>query len=125
MAASAPLNGVQRGESLTFGGQAIVAPNGVPTDWILRDDDVRELYEEALASAEDTGSGYRRVRPEHWIAMKLYAGREKDQDAIVELARLESFTDEIADRAKAVVRNHLGGQFAVEDLESLLSEARL
>lgn len=117
--------GVEKGDPLIFGGEFIVAPNGVPTDWILRADDVRELYEEALAQAEETGDGYRRVRPEHWVAMKLFAGREKDEDDIVALARLESFTDEVAERAKAVVGRHLGGQQAVEALESLLEQAKL
>jgi len=117
--------GVEKRSPLTFGGESIVAPNGVPTDWILRADDVRELYEEALALAEETGLGYRRVRPEHWIAMKLFAGRERDEEDIIALARLETFTDALAERAKALAYKHLGGQFAIESLESLLEQAKL
>jgi hypothetical protein len=50
--------------------------------------------------------------------MKLFAGREKDQNELLELAKLDTFTKDIADRAKEIAGKHLGGQFAVEDLES-------
>ena len=60
------------------------------------------------------------VTPEYLVAMKMVAGRPKDETDVRYLVLLEDFD---AQRAEDVVRRHLG-RYAVRELRSLIEEAR-
>lgn len=69
---------LQKLKSISFGGARYTAPNGAKLDLIVRNDEYKVLYEDALANAMKTPDGIVVVSPEHLAAMKLAAGREKD-----------------------------------------------
>ncbi len=105
---------------LTFGGIRTTAPNGVPVDLIDRNDGYTELYEEALAAAVTHPSGYRVVGPEYLAAMKMVAGRPKDQGDLMILLVLPTF-DLV--KARGIVNRLVGGQFGLESFDSFVAEA--
>lgn len=77
-AALAPLPGFG-GRRLKIGGFRRPVEHGIMADWILRKDEVRGLYEDAIRNAVDTGEGFRVATSEHLLAMKIVAGRPKDK----------------------------------------------
>lgn len=111
------------GEPLTFGGHAThSSPSGLPVDVILRDDAMANLYDEALASAKRIpGIPIRVVRPEHLVAMKMEAGREKDDLDLGYLLLMLDEKDYTA--ARKVVVKHLG-YYAGKELDARLAEAQ-
>ncbi|MBA2494435.1 MAG: hypothetical protein H0V31_07040 [Acidobacteria bacterium] len=74
---------------LGFGGRRYrvrVGEKDVPVDWIVRNDDVRKLYQAALADAvfhQDIPI----IAPEWLVILKYIAGRFKDQEDAVYLLR--------------------------------------
>ena len=116
--ASDPLG--YRGEPLTFGGVRF-SVEGVSTDVIVRSDEYQDLYEEALDKAVDVdGVPMLVVAPEYLVAMKMVAGRAKDEGDVRYLVTRFNFDQA---RADDVVRRHLG-KFAVRELRSLVDEAK-
>ena len=79
-AASAMLRGLPAGEPLSFGGKQTLAPNAVPLDLVIRNDDFAPLYEAAILKPRHHRSlpGVPIVRAEFLAAMKMVAGRPKD-----------------------------------------------
>src|SRR5579872_4577306 len=64
---------------LTFGGSGGTV-DGVPTDFIVRNDEYASLYERALETAKFVPeAGCRVVLPSYLAAMKLAARRDKDE----------------------------------------------
>lgn len=108
------------GEPLAFGGVR-TSEEGVPIDVIVRSDEWEQLYEDALESAEQVdGISAPVVTPEYLVAMKMIAGRPKDEEDVRYLVLAEDFDHE---RAETVVREHLGA-YAVKELRSIVAEAR-
>jgi hypothetical protein len=58
----------------------------VKTDWILRNDNFKKYYEDALRKAVQI-NGFPVVTPEHLVLMKYIAGRFKDQEDAVFLLK--------------------------------------
>lgn len=109
-------DGVKPLRSLSFGG---VRTNigGVPTDFIVRNDEVAALYEAARASAVKVpGYPLRVVQPEYMVSLKLYAGRPKDHGDI------ETIFGWDIDRKKtlAIAGRYLG-IMAIKDLEQMMA----
>jgi hypothetical protein len=107
------------GEPLVFGGVR-TREGDVPLDVIVRGDEWRELYVEALARAVEVDN----ITPpvvtaEFLVAMKMVAGRPKDEGDVRYLVLTEDF-DRAA--AEAIVRRHLGA-YAVKELRALVAEA--
>lgn len=101
---------------LPFGGDALVGPDEIPTDWIVRSDEYQALYEEALGTAGvDKGTGLPVALPEYIGAMKMAAGRKKDDADLEWLLSQDWF-----DRAlfKRIVKEHLG-TFAARELPQM------
>ena len=111
---------------LSFGGVRTTV-DGVPVDFILRDDDAGLLYDEAISRARHIeGVALRVARPEHLLAMKMYAGRKKDEADIEWMlrAKFQRDVDQVSktmppliDRqlAQVIVRQYLG-VMAAKDL---------
>lgn len=120
-AASAPLSGFRPEKALGFGGYSSRLPNGTPVDIILRDDEYRGLYEEAIERAECI-EGLPVVSVPYLMAMKMASGRGKDE---VDLRWLMATYDEpeILDEARKVIRRHLG-IYALKEFDAELSLAR-
>lgn len=119
IAADARLRALPRGKALSFGGEATQAPNGVPVDWVLRDDDFAPLYDEAVARAVRVrGVPALVARPEHLVAMKMVAGRTRDT-ADLEFLLGAGVAD--PSKARTVVKKHLG-PYAARELDRLAEE---
>lgn len=108
------------GDPLSFGG--VRSRVGiVPVDIIVRADEYRPLYEAALhdaVSVEDVAPLV--VEPEYLVAMKMVAGRPKDESDARYLVLLDDFD---GSRAEAIVRQYLG-PYAVREYRSLVAEAK-
>jgi hypothetical protein len=114
------LDGLPPGPALSFGGEQTEAPNGVPVDLVLRDDEWRGLYEEALDKAHGVkGVTARVVLPEYLVAMKMVAGRPRDHE---DVAFLVTSGEVNRERARKVLRKHLG-PFAVLDFDRAAEQA--
>lgn len=119
-AAAKRLRGLPRGKPLVFGGEAITLPGGVPLDLIVRRDDFRSLYEAAIEDPDQIASSeIVLARAEYLAAMKMVAGRPKDEEDLRHL-----ITSGHLDRrkAKAIIRKHLGA-YAVREFENTIEEA--
>lgn len=111
------------GKPLSFGGIRVKSA-GVSVDIIVRDDDWKPLYDAAWANALtiDLPEGrIKIVEPEYLIAMKIAAGRPKDQDDVREI--LTNGTAVNAALLKTIVRKYLGLYAATTELEQIIAEA--
>lgn len=108
---------------LSFGGFATKTSLGTPVDIIVRDDDFKKLYRDAVRTARPApGLPLRVVSAGHLIAMKMAAGRAKD-DLDLDFLLPRMTAKELADAREVVVR-HLGGAFAGRKFDARLAEAR-
>jgi hypothetical protein len=101
--------------SLSFGGVQTKAPNGVEVDLILREDDYESLYEAACKNAvivEDVPLPV--VSPIYLAAMKMAAGRPKDQGDLHFLLR-EVLFDKLPELS-VVIKEYLG-PYAARELQ--------
>lgn len=118
-AAERPLAGVTEYGMLDFGGIKAATASGVPVDLVIRDDKYRGLYEAVIEHATRVeGVPVPVARPEYLIAMKMVAGRPKD-DVDLEFLLADAGVD--LERARAVVAEHLG-PYAVDELERYCDE---
>ena len=108
------------GSPLSFGGIRTIEGT-VPLDVIIRSDEWAPLYDESLKGAvrlEDIPLPV--VTPEYLVAMKMVAGRQKDESDVRYLTLIDDFD---LGAAEEIVREHLG-RYAVRELHSLMAEAR-
>jgi hypothetical protein len=110
---------------LSFGGVKATTHDGVDVDWIVRDDDYRDVYEEALATAvlvaNDGVRVLRVVRPEYLFIMKMVAGRAKDDLDAVYLLNSEVVNLD-KPRTRAIIKRLLGA-YAADDFDRGCEEA--
>jgi hypothetical protein len=119
--ATGPISGLPAGRPLLFGGTSTFAPNGVPTDVIVRSDKATKVYRVALTQAKRTpGVPIPVVRPEHLAVMKMIAGRDKD---MLDLNYLVMSGEMDLTEARAVIEEHLGW-FAANEFDNFVAEAR-
>ena len=104
--------------TLSFGGVAAVTSKGCPVDFVVRNDVYALLYAEALEKAAISDLPVKVVLPEYLAAMKMAAGRDKDEMDLKTLIRLEVVTFE---GVAKIVERHLG-VYAVQELKSLFDE---
>jgi hypothetical protein len=109
------------GEALSFGGVRTKEGN-IDLDVIVRNDEFRDLYEAALdeGTLDLEGIPLPVVVPEYLVAMKMVAGRTKDEGDVRFLVLQEDFDLE---KAEQIVREHLG-RYAVRELRSIIDEAK-
>lgn len=122
LVADGRLRGYKATDTLSFGGVQIKAPNDVPVDWIVRDDDFADLYKEALEKAKRLRAGFRIITPDYLAALKLAAGRPKDHDDLVFLLQQPRLVNVKA--AEKIVYELIGGQFAKQEFERIVEEAQ-
>jgi hypothetical protein len=95
----------------------------IEVDWIVRDDDKREVYEAALAGAVSTEKGLPIITPEWMVILKYLAGRGKDQIDLMWLLREEGLVD------RELVKQHVSGLFGryafwpLADMDNMFLEA--
>ncbi len=105
-------------KKLSFGGVSGKTPGGLPVCFILRDDDFRPLYLEAHKNAIDVGRPVKVITPEYLAAMKLVAGRGKDEEDLRILLRLKAVD---LPKARGAIKRTLGA-FAVKEFDSYVDE---
>lgn len=118
-AAEAILSALPGGPALSFGGVQTETSEGVPVDLVVRDDDYRALYEEAIVNAvrvEDLATPI--VTPEYLAAMKMAAARDRDEIDLQFLLR-----NRVVDipKARKIVHRHLG-PFAAQEFDRVVEE---
>jgi len=117
IAANDPLG--YHGEPLSFGGVRTLE-GGIKLDVIVRDDEWSELYVEAIDNAVEVDDvPLPVVTPEYLVAMKMVAGRGKDEEDVKYLVLMDDLNRE---RTEAIVRRHLGA-YAVRELRAIIAEA--
>ncbi len=111
---------------LSFGGESYLVKIGkryITVDWIVRQDDVADIYEAALDAAKSSDVGLPIITPEWLVILKKLADRGKDHLDLLWLLRQE----DLVDRAKVeeLVRHHFGrfGFILQNDLEAIYLEA--
>jgi hypothetical protein len=113
------LPGMKRVKDLSFGGISARSPSGVPVDIIVRSDEYRALYVEAIEGARDVGLPLPVVSPDYLAALKMAAARDKDQldlDTLLRLAVLD------ANETRSIIRRHLG-VYASRVWDALVAES--
>lgn len=106
------------GTELSFGGTRTTLPNGVKVDLIVRSDEYESLYLAAVSEADDLEGGGAVVKPEYLAAMKMVAGRPKDEFDL-EFLVASGLLD--LDLMRRILREHLG-KYAVKDFNRVLEE---
>jgi hypothetical protein len=107
--------------TLTFGGEKLESPGGVPVDWIRRQDDYEGLYRAAVEDPlpeDESPAPVPIARPEYLLAMKLVADRAKDRADVEWLVANEVVDLKLARR---IVKRELGA-YAAEDFDAVVSE---
>src|SRR5262249_13918356 len=104
------------GKRLTFGGVGTKV-KGVPVDVIVRDDKYAALYEEAILASRNGV-----VTPPYLAAMKMAAGRPKDESDLIYLISNGQLGDFKA--TERIIRKHLG-PYAVDSFEGYAFEAAI
>ena len=112
---------------LEMGGEAYNVQSAeqkeIEVDWIVRDDDKKEVYEAALAGAVSTEKGLPIITPEWMVILKYLAGRGKDQIDLMWLLREEGLVD------RELVKQHISSLFGryafwpLADMDNLFLEA--
>lgn len=81
---------------LNFGGESYrvkVGKRTVSVDVIVRNDELKKIYETALAGALETDSDLRIISAEWLVVIKHYAGRAKDKLDLIWLLQQEGLVD--------------------------------
>ncbi len=115
-------------KQLSFGGHEYrIAVNGteIDVDWIIRADELAELYAAALSDRIFTDDGLPIISPEWLVIIKHLAGRGKDHLDGVWLLRQDGLVDRplMFERIRKIMGKH--AYWAIKDLESLMLEADL
>ncbi len=119
-AASDPIPDLKPERELSFGGYQSHTASGVPVDWILRNDDFAEVYTEAILYPQRIeGVPVPVASPEYLVAMKLVAGRTRDELDIETLLGLGAVD---VPKVRRIVKRLLGA-FAEKSLVSLIEVA--
>lgn len=112
---------------LEMGGEAYNVQSAeqkeIEVDWIVRDDDKKEVYEAALVGAVSTEKGLPIITTEWMVILKYLAGRGKDQIDLMWLLREEGLVD------RELVKQHISSLFGryafwpLADMDNLFLEA--
>lgn len=118
-AADGVLAGLPAGKALSFGGVQTQTAGGIPVDLVVRDDDYRALYEEAINKATRVeGLGVPLVLPEYLAAMKMAAARDRDALDLEFLLRAR-VVEQV--KARQIIYRHLG-PYAAQEFDRVVDE---
>ena len=87
---------LERQGTLSFGGESYLTEaddRSVTVDWIVRDDEQREFYEQALADAIPTDDGLWIISPEWLVIIKYLASRVKDKLDLIWLLQADNLVN--------------------------------
>lgn len=82
--------------NLSFGGESYLTEadnRSVTVDWIVRDDEQREFYEQALADAILTDNGLWIISPEWLVIIKYLSSRVKDKLDLIWLLQADNLVN--------------------------------
>lgn len=111
---------------INFGGTAYQMASGAKLDYIIRNDEFRELYEKALENAFLTEEGVRMVTPDYLAAMKFIAyitdrkRRAIHLDDLKWLLRQEGFVD--VQKTSSLIYRYAGGRLSQEMFQRIVDE---
>ena len=114
---------------LSFGGKSykikISENDEIEVDWIVRNDELSEIYQAALRDRIFNSFGLPVISPEWLTVVKHLAGRGKDHMDCVWLLRQDGLVDRdlMIDKVKIIMGKH--SYWAIKDMESLMLEADL
>jgi predicted TIM-barrel fold metal-dependent hydrolase len=103
---------------LTFGGFASETSQKIPIDVIVRDDAYADLYREAIEHAVDAGLPVKVVTPEHLAALKMAAGRVKDELDLKKLIELNAVD---VPKTRKIIKTYLG-EYAARTFDAIIDE---
>jgi hypothetical protein len=108
-------------KNLTFGGKSYrvkVGSRKVTVDWIVRDDDLKEFYRQALEHQIELENGIKIISPEWLVILKHLSARPKDQLDLIWLLQESDLVNR--EQVKENIRSVLGeyAQFLINDLQS-------
>jgi len=114
-----PSSGIIPKRTLSFGGISGSTKHGHPVDLVVRNDVYEALYDEALAQAiEHEDLPVKLVTPPYLAAMKMAAGRDKDEMDLKTLMHLHVLD---LNQTIDIIKRHLG-VYAVQEFRALLDE---
>jgi hypothetical protein len=125
--ASSPLNSMSV-KPLSFGGQSFnleLSGQKIEVDWIVRNDELADLYKIALADRIMLDDEFPAISPEWLVVIKHLAGRGKDHMDCVWLLRQDGLVDSDLMTAKIKLAMGKHAFWAIKDLEGLMLEADL
>jgi hypothetical protein len=115
-------------KSLSFGGQSFkldLSGEKIEVDWIVRNDELADLYQMALTDRITLDDEFPAISPEWLVVIKHLAGRGKDHMDCVWLLRQDGLVDRDLMIAKIKIAMGKHAFWAIKDLESLMLEADL
>ena len=119
---------IRPNKPLSFGGQSYsikILNTEIELDWIVRNDELAEIYQSALNDRIFNEIGLPVISPEWLTIIKHLAGRGKDHMDCVWLLRQDNLVNRtlMIEKIKMVMGKH--AYWAIKDIESLILEADL
>ena len=120
---------IKGGKKLNFGGVSYkikVGDKNIDVDLIIRSDDAKELYQQALNNSKiNKNLGVKVVTPEYMVILKYLAGRGKDQIDLLWLLREDGLVNR--DKVIDIIKKNMGkhSYWAIRNLENVFLEADL
>jgi hypothetical protein len=105
-----------------FGGESCISPGGAKVDLIVRTDDFKALFDDAIANAVLTDDDIPIVSVEHLAALKLVAKRENDISDLKWLIRQPGLLH--LKSARAIIYRFLG-KFAQNHFDDVVDQAHV
>lgn len=102
---------------INFGGESYRAPDGARIDIILRNDEYRDLYMEAVENRAVTEEGVPIATPEYLAAFEFAANDEKHRLDLKWLLKMGGLVD--VQKAKNIVYRHVGQRYGVENFTKI------
>ncbi len=105
---------------INFGGSAFIAPDGAKMDVILRNDEYKNLYDEALQHLVVTEDGIPIASPDYLAAMEFAANDPKHTLDLKWLIKQPRLLD--LQQVKNIIYRHIGQKFGVETFDRLVDQ---
>lgn len=108
---------------IDFGGGAYIAPDGAKIDIVVRNDEYKALYDEAIQAAILSEEGILIVSPEYLAAMEFAAHTEKHTLDLKWLLKQKGLVGRRL--VSNLIYRHVGQKFGVESFDRVLDEVEL
>jgi hypothetical protein len=108
---------------INFGGMAYIAADGAKIDAILRNDEYKPLYDEALAHLVFTEDEIPIVTPDYLAAMEFAANEPKHMLDLQWLVKQPGLLD--LAKVRNLIYRHVGAKFGTQTFERLVDQVEL